>query len=69
MPKIVGSGYTRYGIYDLQKMRSRKVLELTRLRKKPMGYFVKRDIEKLTDQIAQIDAALRWHDEQLSLFE
>jgi len=58
--------YQRMSEFDLRKLRSKKVLEIQKLRK-TYTYFGKRDILKLTFQIERIDAELACRRDQLKL--
>jgi len=58
--------YQRMSEFELRKLRSKKVLEIEKLRKF-YTYFGKRDIQRLAFQIDRIDAELACRAAQLSL--
>jgi len=58
--------YQRMSDFELRKLRSKKVLEIEKLRKF-YTYFGKRDIQRLAFQIDRIDAELACRAAQLSL--
>lgn len=62
MSKVYASKTT----LELQKLRSKKVLQLLKL-SGMNGYFVKRDRELLSHQVSQIDAELEARRSQLTL--
>jgi len=59
--------YQRMTDFELRKLRSKKVLEIEKLRKF-YTYFGKRDIQRLAFQIDRIDAELTCRTDQLSMF-
>jgi len=59
--------YQRMTDFELRKLRSKKVLEIEKLRKF-YTYFGKRDIQRLAFQIDRIDAELACRADQLSMF-
>jgi len=58
--------YQRMSDLELRKLRSKKVLEIEKLRKF-YTYFGKRDIQRLAFQIDRIDAELACRADQLKL--
>jgi len=63
----VSQVYQRMTDFELRKLRSKKVIEIEKLRKF-YTYFGKRDIHRLTFQIDRIDAELACRADQLSMF-
>jgi hypothetical protein len=59
--------YQRMSDLELRKLRSKKVLEIEKLRKF-YTYFGKRDIQRLAFQIDRIDAEIACRADQLSMF-
>jgi len=68
MARFTGSIYYSMSPDKLRKLRSKKVLELNRLGE-PKGLFQTKDYDRLKQQIAWIDAALNWRDQQMSFPE
>jgi len=58
MANYMGAYYFTRTTYDLQVLRSKKVLRLTKLRHDAHTYFVMQEIRKLAEQIDDIDAVL-----------
>jgi len=69
MGKYMGDYYFTRTTYDLQVLRSKKVLRLTRLRHEVHTYFVMQEIKKLAEQIDDIDAVMRSRKLQTSFLE
>jgi len=69
MTQYMGEYYWTRTDHDLAILRSKKVNQLNKLRGMVMGYWVKRDIQKLADQISQIDAVMNARKQQYEMFE
>lgn len=53
---------------ELRELRSKKLVALDRLRRQHMGYFVKREIDRQSHLLRQIEAELAARRDQLALF-
>lgn len=60
--------YAHRDAHELRKLYSKKFNRLQRLRSQQMGYFVKREIAALQEQMKAIEAELAKRDAQLALF-
>lgn len=69
MGKYMGDYYWTRTDHDLAVLRSKKYNRLAKLRKEPMTYFNKREIQTLTEQMANIDAVLQARRDQTEMFK
>jgi len=60
--------YRQTKTFDLMSNLARKEVELYRLRKKPLTYWIKKDIARVEHYIRQIEAELRSRRDQMQLF-
>lgn len=65
--KYMGDYYFTRNTFDLNVLRSKKVVRLERLRHDVKTYFVMQEIRKLAEQIDDIDAVLASRRDQLDM--
>lgn len=68
MSRDMSNIYRFKTVDQLRLLRSQKLMQLDRLRRLPMGYWVKQDIAKVTHLLKQLDAELAGRADQQELF-
>lgn len=67
MMRYMGDYYFTRSTFDLNVLRSKKVVRLERLRHDAKTYFVMQEIRKLAEQIDDIDAVIASRRDQLDM--